>query len=246
MAKIRALIDADNLIYHASWGLTSPVVDLPLAINKFDSLLGDILGEMFCDEYTLYIKAPNKKLNYRFEVCSEYKAKRSPPPPVLNNLSSAILERDNTVPCILQEADDAISIQAWKMKKEGHNYIVVSPDKDLNQIPGQHFDNYWTRRRHYTVTEKEADRLIYQQMLSGDPTDNIEGIKGIGEKTAKKLLDPCHTEGEMYRAVKYTWKRHHPIDWKEKMTKCARLVYIRRRENEIWTIKTHKRISKIW
>jgi DNA polymerase-1 len=79
----------------------------------------------------------------------------------------------------------------------------VSLDKDLLQIPGKHYrwgisTSKWVKEEEYiTQTELEGSRLLYEQCLKGDTSDNVKGVKGIGEKGAKKLLADCKTEQEM-------------------------------------------------
>src|SRR5579862_3463165 len=77
-----------------------------------------------------------------------------------------------------READDEISIRAHRLRKEGKPYIVATIDKDLDQIPGKHYD--YARHIAYEVSEQEAERWFWQQVLSGDPTDSIPGCWKIG------------------------------------------------------------------
>jgi len=65
------------------------------------------------------------------------------------------------------------------------------------------------------------------QMLTGDSTDNIHGLKGIGPKKAEKLLKDVPTK-DMLEAVGNAWRDHHPREWKEKLETCWNLLYMRR------------------
>lgn len=107
------------------------------------------------------------------------------------------------------EADDLISIRAKELGIG--NYIVVSPDKDLKQIGGHYWSYYsikskdlhgeyilneygfheieYKQKELEFITEKEAEKLFWKQMLMGDSSDHIQGVKGIGEKTAEKILN---------------------------------------------------------
>ena len=61
-------------------------------------------------------------------------------------------------------------------------------DKDLNQIPGKHFN--YNNNTLYEVTEKTGMYNLCMQLITGDITDSkITGIRGYGQKKAKKLLD---------------------------------------------------------
>lgn len=80
------------------------------------------------------------------------------------------------------EADDAIGIDATKLD----DAIVCSLDKDLDQIPGWHYN--WVKDVTYPVTPQDAEYQFYSQMLMGDPSDNVLGIPGVGEVKAGKIL----------------------------------------------------------
>lgn len=80
-----------------------------------------------------------------------------------------------------QEADDDIGIAS------GAGTVVVSTDKDLDQIPGWHW-NFVSDETYY-VSEKDAKQFIYEQVIAGDAVDNIPGLPGYGIKTARKYLD---------------------------------------------------------
>lgn len=84
------------------------------------------------------------------------------------------------------EADDRVATIAANCRKSGDDYVVLGVDKDLKQIEGWHF-NFIKSTASY-ITEEEAYRFIYWQMLVGDVSDSIGGISGIGPVKADKLL----------------------------------------------------------
>ena len=79
------------------------------------------------------------------------------------------------------EADDALGLA------QNDDSIICTVDKDLNQIPGLHFN--WDKDIIYTVSVEEGIRYYYYQMLKGDTTDNIKGVPGIGEKRALAIVE---------------------------------------------------------
>ena len=93
------------------------------------------------------------------------------------------------------EADDLIGSAALAARAHGHRAVIVSADKDLSQLLGEH-DEQWdfargvrwgmtgVRARHGVDAHQIADYLA----LAGDPVDNIPGVPGIGRKTAAVLL----------------------------------------------------------
>lgn len=107
------------------------------------------------------------------------------------------------------EADDLIAIKARELGVG--NYVIVSIDKDLKQIGGYFWSYYKTRSKdsfgdlilnefgfyemEYKQTqvdfinENDANIFFWSQMLIGDTSDNIQGVKRIGVKTAEKILN---------------------------------------------------------
>jgi len=156
-------------------------------------------------EPVLYIT--NCKNNFRNKINKEYKSNRK-----RNNYVWMLRNHYQINGAICSdtlEADDLIAIDAKKLKKE--YYIIVTMDKDLKQIGGWYwnyykkhdkdllgnkiFDEYgnnvyiYKQKEPIFITEKEANKFFWEQMLTGDTSDNIKGIKGIGKVKAEKLLN---------------------------------------------------------
>ena len=133
---------------------------------------------------------------------SQYKSKRPPTPdplkvqiPVIKELiplfGIKLLEEPG------YEADDIIAYLTQKALKEGFKVKIYSPDKDIlqlveedkvlviNPILQETFDEKKVKEKFGVSPKKLPDYLA----LVGDKTDNIEGIKGVGPKTALKLLE---------------------------------------------------------
>ena len=93
------------------------------------------------------------------------------------------------------EADDIIATLAKKFSSQETEVVIVSGDKDLMQLVGDTTRILDTMKSRWIgfeeVKEKfgvEPDQVVEVMGLMGDPTDNIPGIKGIGEKTAIPLI----------------------------------------------------------
>jgi DNA polymerase I len=98
------------------------------------------------------------------------------------------------------EADDIIGTLALKAASEGYDVYMVTPDKDYGQLVSEHIFMYrppfmGNKEEIYGPKEicekwgiKRVDQVIDILGLMGDAVDNIPGIKGVGEKTAAKLL----------------------------------------------------------
>jgi DNA polymerase-1 len=124
------------------------------------------------------------KGNFRYDLYPEYKSGRKEikKSPEYYALRKWALKKYGYIKNI--EADDAM----WYYIKKG--YISVSMDKDVRKtLPGQHFNPHYMHRNLEYTGELEARNFLLIQSVMGDSTDDIPGIKGVGEKTAIKLLD---------------------------------------------------------
>ena len=83
--------------------------------------------------------------------------------------------------------------------KEQAKTVIATIDKDLDNTPGWHYN--WNKGEMYWVSEGEATKKFYTQLLTGDKVDNIQGIPGIGPKKAEKVLEGCETEEDYYYSV---------------------------------------------
>lgn len=100
-----------------------------------------------------------------------------------------------------EEADDAIAKEATELRDTS---IIVSIDKDLDQVAGWHYN--FVKGQKYYVTDDEGFRNFCIQLLTGDRIDNITGIRGIGNvKAARSLAEAVgyevqlRTVSELYR-----------------------------------------------
>jgi hypothetical protein len=132
------------------------------------------------------------------------------------------------------EADDLIAIRAEQLGMD--NCIIVSPDKDLNTIPGLHFDynrkpskevdEYGNRiqnpmRGMYEISIQEAEYNFYIQMLTGDKADDIEGLAGIGPVKAAKILDGST---DLKKSTIDAYKNIHGKEWEKHFNKMDYLL----------------------
>ena len=98
------------------------------------------------------------------------------------------------------EADDLIANLARELAKEGKDSVIVSNDKDFQQLLGDpHIRLYDTGKKEY-VTTPTHNALIYKALL-GDKSDNIPGVPGFGPKKAEKAAsDPTFDPATMLSA----------------------------------------------
>ena len=96
------------------------------------------------------------------------------------------------------EADDALGIVATK--GDVSNFVLVSPDKDMEQIPCR----IYNLKDEFTQTPEAAERKLFHQALTGDSTDGYRGCPGIGPKRADFILN--NSAGDYWPAVVDTFK----------------------------------------
>lgn len=84
------------------------------------------------------------------------------------------------------EADDLVATFMTELTSAGAKPICCGNDKDLLQIPGEHFNV--VKKGMQTVDVPKAHRTLWLQVLTGDTTDHIEGIPGCGPKGAEKII----------------------------------------------------------
>ncbi len=134
------------------------------------------------------------------------------------------------------EVDDEISILA---RESGYKAIVASIDKDLDQIPGKHFD--YARRLVYTIGEGEAERFFWKQVIMGDMTDNIQGAYKVGEAKAEAYLAEEHSPWDAVMEAYHWSMERYPDRYPEGMStyavalENARLVKMLEYRGQLWT-----------
>ena len=128
-----------------------------------------------------------------------------------------------------READDALASAQWA--KPDKSTIIVSYDKDLDMIPGKHYD--WVKGRKYEVSLEDANFNFFRQMLWGDSTDNIPGINNIGEKRSVDLLLPFkNSTAEMQQFVSDKYREQYGDNWREAYNEVATLLWLERVEGQ--------------
>jgi len=121
--------------------------------------------------------------NWRTKFFPEYKANRPDRKPFYaDEITQYLYDRFECYTEEGYEADDLIC-REWH---EDHNSVTVTIDKDMDQIPGTHFN--WVKDEVYVIDENRAKQVIAIQSLAGDNIDNIPGLPGIGWKKAEDRL----------------------------------------------------------
>lgn len=189
-----ALIDADLVAFRVAATCNSEEEGvLDIALLRCDKLMQDIVDATDATHYKAFLTGRN---NFRKRINLEYKANRkyTIPPIYLQQCRDFLIKEWNAEVSEGCEADDMLGINQTK------ETILCSLDKDLDMIPGLHYN--WVKGDLYEISKIEAIQHFYRQLLIGDRSDNIFGVDGIGKVKAGRLIDHLLDEQEMYEVVR--------------------------------------------
>lgn len=229
----KVLIDGDIVVYRAALAPTS-VSELDVMLKVDEVLRWIILNTQSDSELDYYQVYLSGKGNFRNElaVTHPYKGNRKDKeePRFKKFCRQYILDKYEAILSSNEEADDLLSKDATSL---GPNTIIASIDKDLLQVPCYHYNfknDVW-----HQVSEFEGLMAFYQQILTGDNSDNIVGLHGIGPAKSKKILVGCETEEELWEKVLEAYDGNE-----ERVVENARLLWLRRVDEELW-VPPHSR-----
>ena len=194
---MKLLIDADYIVYKSCAAaeteidfsddvilVTSNFSDALSATNKELTKIRDKFGA-FSDIVLFF----SDSKNFRKKILPEYKGHRNRKKPCgYKRVINALKVTHEVIIMPELEADDAMGIYATKYPGN----IIVSPDKDMKQIPGK----LYNLDEEFVISKEEGAKWHLIQTLAGDQTDGYPGVPGIGVKRAVTLFEK---EG-------YSWK----------------------------------------
>ncbi len=208
------LIDGSAYIYRAFFALPPLANSKGLQTNAvygFTTMLLKVLRDHRPDYVAVVFD--EKGPTHRHEAFKDYKAQRPPMPqgmsaqiPYIHRVVEAL-----SLPVIRQagyEADDLIGTLARKGEVEGLDVVIVTSDKDMFQLltPKTRIydpvkDKWFGEADSQVRFGVEPARVVEIMGLMGDTSDNIPGVKGIGEKTAVKLITQFGTIEELLNRI---------------------------------------------
>lgn len=195
------LIDGNSYVYRAFYAIKSLTNSKGFptnAIYGFTNMLLKIIREKKPDGIVVSFDSPHPTERHR--IFEAYKAHRPETPselvlqfPYVRKVVSAFNIKTFEVPGY--EADDILCTIAKKVSEKGADVFIVTADKDMLQIVNDRIKVYDPVKdrvlgRDYVIEKFGVgpERVTDFMGLAGDSADNIPGIKGIGEKTARELL----------------------------------------------------------
>lgn len=249
---MHALIDGDVLVYAAGFasdaaakrvaiqqGATEEEAadahePLQFCLHGVGEKINSIRNKVDATKSTIFLSHP---VNYREQLYPEYKANRNVlhKPFWYDEIKDYLLNRGAVYSEQGDEADDAMGIAQVESAAKGKSSIICTNDKDLDMIPGLHYN--WSKTREengvYQIDSMEGLLHFYTQLITGDSTDNIPGLfKHSGKKATAPIkagLLQCYTERDMYQYVLDVYKGDSDF-----ISLTGRLLWIKRQRGVEW------------
>jgi DNA polymerase-1 len=159
-------------------------------------------------------------------------------------IKAMIRKEYNVVTSEDEEADDVMAYEHYaSWLRDPYESVIATIDKDLDMIPGLHY-NFVTGNS-YEITPEHGIYNFYKQCLTGDTTDNIPGIDGVGPVRAAKILEGAEGSGELhlFGAVRKAYEDVFGEGWAARLLEVGRLLWIRRQPDEWWNFPEGEQVS---
>ena len=201
------VLDGNSLTYRAFFGIPSDMVtasgQVTNAVFGFTSMLLTVLKDRRPDGVVVAFDRPEP--TFRHVAEPTYKAQREETPDILRQQMGLVKEvlsalGITSIECVGFEADDIIATVADRAVEGGFRVIIVTGDRDSYQLVRDPGVRVLYNKRGVTdyalydeagILEKTGvrpDQYPAYAALRGDPSDNLPGVPGVGEKTAAKLI----------------------------------------------------------
>lgn len=187
--------------------------------------------------------------NFRYDIATiqPYKGNRvnAARPTHEKDIRQYLIDRWDAEVVNGQEADDMVSIRQMQLWPDS---VIVSADKDLDMCPGWH--SKIKEPTPYYITWEQGMYNFYMQLLTGDPTDHIRGVPGVGKKKAEAILEGLDNEIDMYRAAYDTYLGYHKLclekegleideetiyeKVEDEVIENARLLWMKQGHDDVW------------
>jgi len=201
------LIDGNSLTYRAFFALPTDMATASGQVTNatfgFTSMLINLVRDHHPDLLAVTFDRPEP--TFRHRMVDTYKANREAAPDILRQQMGLVRQVVDTlrIPVVEQpgfEADDVIATLATRAAAEGIRTIIVTGDRDSYQLVSDPDVAVLYNKRgvsDYALYDEAGivartgvrpDQYVDYAALRGDPSDNLPGVPGVGEKTAAKLV----------------------------------------------------------
>lgn len=251
---MKALVDADILGYEFGGMVQLENPEQPLEWEIVRSMVDDRINQILentgSTEYALYLTDSPSNFRVGLATIKPYKGHRKVEKPHhWAAIRQHLIDNWNAEVQYGIEADDRLGIEQWKELSTDYNFesslnykkqeacktVICSRDKDLHMIPGWHYvwpagkqeEQFWFQ------DELSAIRCFYNQLLTGDTSDNILGLYGVGSSSKLvKSIEEMDEEQLMFNLVFKAYEDRFGAWAKAAMWENAGLLWILR-ENPV-------------
>lgn len=201
--------------------------------NSLEHFMQDVLEFSHCSSSKVYLTGRN---NFRYSIATilPYKGNRKDQkmPHWLPSCREHLIEEWGATFKEGLEADDLLGLA----QQQDGSTVICSSDKDLLTIPGRHYN--FNSKKLCEVTIKDAYRKFYEQVLTGDSTDNILGLHKIGTKnTVVKKIWQMEDIDEIHDVVYQEYKSRFGNYAQQFMVETCKLVWIHQELPKVWATK---------
>ncbi len=210
--KTCVILDSLNIIYRSFYGIKPMYTSEGMSTNALFGFCKTILKLIKHYNPDVFFAAWDSKINQRTTLYPDYKKNRQAMPEELVLQKEYIIEFLSSigVPLVVKEgyeADDVIAKIASEAAGAGYNVFIVSSDKDLRYLlndtiylhdPAFHSVMAHSQLESMYGTYMNSEKLFLYYSLLGDASDNVPGVKGIGEKTAESIISRYASLDDLY------------------------------------------------
>lgn len=237
------LIDADSMIFITIYSIQSkPELnsdDFGIYKKQIDDWIIDTITKTESTHYNLFLTI-GKVFRHDIATNREYKSGRPKnKPKFYYELREHLITKWNASYQDGVEAEDLVAVVQNYNIINGNEVVIARIDHDFDQIEGVHFN--YKKGEFITISEPESIYNLWKMLLVGCSTDKIEGIPGIGDKKAEKLLTNDTPAGKLrYNSDKckeivlFCYINHYGLSNGIKLfAETFKLIYLLRTQQEI-------------
>jgi hypothetical protein len=230
----KALVDGDVLVYRI--GFSSQETSEGIAKARMRQYVTDIVGQgANAGEFQGFLTPRGETFRTRLATTLPYKGQRVAPKPLhYEALRAFLVDGMGFTVAVDEEADDLLGIA---LVEGGEGVVCCTPDKDLSNVPGWHYN--FIKNDLFLVTPEEAKVNFARQCLTGDATDNIPGLfKHMGVKCGPAYANRVITEStdpELFHSILLAEYRQLGMEEEEaekRLLESAQLLWIRHKPKQ--------------
>jgi len=200
------------------------------AIKTYDTILKGYAKRFKTNKIDVHLTGDT---NFRNEIAISrpYKGTREAPKPNNYAVLKEYAIKNGAIVSENEEADDVLSY----LSCNNYDVVVVTIDKDAINTPSYIYNNKQDKLIY--VSEEDANKNFWSQVITGDTVDNIPGLPNVGKVWVEENLCGLSSYQELEQAVGLAYACHPDIDDPEAyLTEQATLLWMRRKPGERWRI----------